>query len=63
MPDSDFEKLFGVLIAIAVFAAPALPELGPFFAALGELPPAFLVAGLMAVVVSWSDSNGLKEQS
>ena len=40
------------------FAAPLLPEAGPFFAALGELPPAFLLSALAGVIVSRLDPIG-----
>lgn len=36
------------------FAVPLLPTIGPFFDALGELPPAFLCSGLAGVLVSLS---------
>jgi Na+/proline symporter len=39
------------------FVAPQLPVLGSSFAALSELPPAFVVSGLVAVVVSLSDRS------
>ena len=38
------------------FGATALPTVGPAFAALSELPPAFLLSGLVGVVVSLRDS-------
>ena len=40
------------------FAAPLLPEVGPFFAALGELPPAFMLSALVGVMVSRLDAAG-----
>jgi SSS family transporter len=40
------------------FAAPNLPAVGGFFKALGELPPAFLVSGIIGIVVSLADRRG-----
>jgi sodium/proline symporter len=40
------------------FAAPEIGVVGPYFAALAELPPSFFCAGLIAVLVSWSDPAG-----
>lgn len=40
------------------FVAPELPGVGPGFAALSELPPAFALSGLVAIVVSVLDSKG-----
>ena len=37
------------------FGAPLLPGVGPFFAALEELPPAFALSALAGVVVSLLD--------
>ncbi len=42
------------------FAAPQLPWVGSGFAALSELPPAFLVSGLVAIVVSVLDKHGIQ---
>lgn len=41
------------------FVAPALPVVGDIFASLSELPPAFVVSGLVAIVVSRFDPRGL----
>lgn len=40
------------------FVAPSMPVVGDSFAALSELPPAFVVSGLVAVVVSLLDRQG-----
>lgn len=40
------------------FGAPHLPVVGEFFTHLEELPPAFLLSGLAAVIVSLSDRKG-----
>ncbi len=40
------------------FAVPMLPVVGSSFKTLGELPPAFLLSGLAAVVVSLMDRKG-----
>ncbi len=40
------------------FLAPQLPIVGDSFAALSELPPAFVVSGLVAVIVSLCDPAG-----
>jgi len=40
------------------FAAPLVPVAGPHLAALGELPPAFLLSGLAGIVVSLFDRTG-----
>jgi len=42
------------------FVAPQLPVVGDAFAALSELPPAFVVSGLVAIVVSLFDQQGLQ---
>lgn len=47
-----------VSVPLFKFAAPALPAVGHFFAELGELPPAFLLSGLAAVLVSLGDRAG-----
>jgi hypothetical protein len=41
------------------FVAPGLPGVGEILGALGELPPAFGLAFLMAVLVSLADPNGV----
>jgi SSS family transporter len=43
------------------FIAPHIPVVGDSFAALSELPPAFLVSGLVAVAVSLRDPKGQLE--
>ncbi|MEM7308082.1 MAG: sodium/proline symporter [Planctomycetota bacterium] len=40
------------------FAAPALPGVGDAFGSLTELPPAFLVSGVVGVLVSLTDGAG-----
>ena len=40
------------------FFVPTLPVVGPFFAALEELVPAFVVSGLLGVLVSAGDARG-----
>ena len=40
------------------FVAPQLPVVGDSFAALSELPPAFIVSGLVAIGVSLLDREG-----
>ncbi len=42
------------------FVAPQLPWVGDGFAALSELPPAFVVSGIVAIGVSLFDQDGLK---
>jgi sodium/proline symporter len=42
------------------FLAPQLPVVGDAFAALSELPPAFVVSGLVAIVVSLLDQKGIQ---
>lgn len=42
------------------FIAPELPFVGPGFAALSELPPAFALSGLVAVAVSLLDKKGMQ---
>ena len=44
-----------VSIPFFKFVAPALPVVGDSFAALSELPPAFVVSGIVAIVVSKRD--------
>lgn len=45
------------------FVGPALPGVGPYLDALGELPPAFVVSAAVGVVVSLSDPEGAKRVS
>jgi len=45
-------------VPIFKFAVPVLPVVGQFFAQLGELPPAFFLSGLAAVIVSLTDHKG-----
>ena len=40
------------------FAAPSIPVVGQHFEALSELPPAFVVSGIVAIVVSMLDTTG-----
>lgn len=40
------------------FVAPQIPGLGPHFEALSELPPAFVVSGVVAIIVSLLDKAG-----
>ncbi len=47
-----------VCVPLFKFGATALPGVGPYFAELAELPPAFLVSGLLGVVVSLLDRSG-----
>lgn len=47
-----------VCVPVFKFLAPELPAVGPFFAALEELPPAFFFSGLTGVVVSLMDPKG-----
>ena len=47
-----------VAVPFFKFAAPAIPEVGPYFAALGELPAAFAVSFLLGVFLSIGDSAG-----
>ena len=47
-----------VSVPVFKFLAPQLPVVGDSFAALSELPPAFVVSGLVAVVVSLCDPTG-----
>lgn len=42
------------------FVAPQLPVVGDAFAALSELPPAFVVSALVAIVVSLLDQKGIQ---
>ncbi|MCA9707569.1 MAG: hypothetical protein KDK70_17080, partial [Myxococcales bacterium] len=43
------------------FVVPALPEVGPAFDALSELPPAFLASALVGVLVSRLDRRGRED--
>jgi Na+/proline symporter len=45
-------------VPIFKFLAPELPFVGDFFAALEELPPAFILSGLTGVLVSLADARG-----
>lgn len=47
-----------ISVPLFKFGAPRLPAVGDFFAQLGELPPAFLMSGLAAVLVSLLDVAG-----
>jgi len=47
-----------VSVPLFKFGAPHLPVVGELFAALEELPPAFLVSALAGVVVSLADAAG-----
>lgn len=47
-----------VCVPLFKFAAPSLPIGGSFFEQLGELPPAFLLSGLTAILVSLGDAAG-----
>ncbi len=47
-----------VCVPIFKFLAPMLPYVGDFFAALEELPPAFILSGFTGVVVSVLDARG-----
>ena len=42
------------------FGATALPTVGPAFAALSELPPAFALSGLVGILVSLRDNSASK---
>ena|GEM_PF-3394077 len=42
------------------FVAPLLPYIGPHSKSLLELPPAFVVSGMVAIVVSLLDEKGLE---
>lgn len=42
------------------FVVPALPVIGDHMAALSELPPAFVLSGIVAIVVSRMDPKGLQ---
>ena len=42
------------------FIAPQIPVVGDAFASLSELPPAFVVSGLVAIVVSLLDRQGMQ---
>jgi sodium/proline symporter len=48
-------------VPIFKFAAPALPQVGEIFAAMGELPPAFSLSFAMAVIVSLLDKKGAEK--
>jgi Na+/proline symporter len=52
--------MIGGFLAVPLFKflGPSLPGLGPVLDALGELPPAFLCSGLLAVGVSLGDPAG-----
>ncbi len=43
------------------FGAPAIAGIGPYMAELAELPPAFLVSGLVGIAVSLMDRKGREE--
>ena len=43
------------------FGATALPGIGQAFAALSELPPAFLLSAIAGVLVSLADTGGSTE--
>jgi len=45
------------------FGATALPVAGPYFAKLTELPPAFLLSGLVGLLLSLTDSEGQARMS
>ena len=47
-----------VCVPLFKFGAPLLPGVGPYFAELAELPPAFVVSMLAAFVVSKADREG-----
>ena len=47
-----------VSVPLFKFGAPHLPVVGSFFAQLGELPPAFFLSGLAAILVSLTDRPG-----
>ena len=47
-------------VPIFKFFAPDLPGIGPIMAALAELPPAFVISGLIGVLVSLFDTKGLE---
>ena len=47
-----------VCVPLFKFGATALPGVGAAFTELAELPPAFLVSGLVGVLVSWTDGAG-----
>ncbi len=44
------------------FVAPQLPIVGDSFGALSELPPAFIMSGIVAIVISLLDKKGMAEQ-
>ncbi len=45
-------------VPIFKFVAPLLPGVGPLFVGLAELGPAFMLSGLLAIVVSLGDAGG-----
>ncbi len=47
-----------ICVPLFKFGAPQLPGVGPFFATLGELPPAFLLSMLAGVAASLTDRKG-----
>lgn len=47
-----------VCVPLFKFGVAALPGVGPYFAELAELPPAFLVSGIVGVVLSLTDKAG-----
>jgi Na+/proline symporter len=47
-----------VCVPLFKFAAPLAPSVGPLFKELGELPPAFLLSGLVGILVSRLDGAG-----
>jgi len=52
-----------VCVPLFKFGATALPGVGPYFAELAELPPAFLVSGLVGIVLSITDPAGQERLS
>jgi Na+/proline symporter len=54
-----FAMITGFLcVPLFKFGAPLLPGVGPYFAELAELPPAFLISMTVAIVVSKFDPAG-----
>lgn len=47
-------------VPIFKFVVPALPFIGDHMAALSELPPAFVLSGIVAVIVSRMDPRGME---
>ena len=45
-------------VPVFSFWAPNWPVVGEFLGALGELPPSFLLSGVLAIVVSLADRAG-----